>query len=109
MAGQARLPPCGFWWSILLWSAPEPDFGPPFSGRRLLMGAHQRGVQPDIIVVRSIDQVIKHLLPDPGPGPAGEACMLTSSLAQSVISLPAELSVSPSSSLKLISFKLDCA
>jgi hypothetical protein len=45
------------------------------AGGRLLVGAHQREVERDIIVVRIVDEGIEHLFPDPGLGPAGEALM----------------------------------
>jgi len=64
---------CGFWWSILLGIAPEPDCGPPFSGRRLLVGAHQRRVEHEILVVAIGDQDLEDTLPNAALGPAREA------------------------------------
>jgi len=52
---------------------PEPDLWPPFSAGSLLVDAHERGVEHQILVVGIGGQRIEHPFPDPGLGPAGEA------------------------------------
>lgn len=66
MAGRG----CGSWWSARLWNAPAPEFGAPFSARRLLVDADQCGVEHQVLVVTILDQLGEDLLPDPRLGPA---------------------------------------
>src|SRR5262245_38509515 len=60
-------------WSILLWIAPEPGFGPPFSGRGLLVGTNQRGVEHEVFVLAVFGENVEDAFPDAALGPAGEA------------------------------------
>jgi hypothetical protein len=45
----------------------------PFSARGLLVDAHQRGIEHQVLVIGVAGERIEHLLPHPGLGPAGEA------------------------------------
>ena len=71
----------GFCWSILLWIAPEPGFGPPFSGRGLLVGTDQGGVEHEVLVVGVVDQRFEDPLPDARLGPSCEALVQALPLA----------------------------
>ena len=63
----------GFCWSILLWIAPEPGFGPPFSGRGLLVGTNQRSIEHEVFVFAVFGKNVEYAFPDAALGPSGEA------------------------------------
>ena len=52
--------------SVRLGNAPAPESWPPFSGRRLLVGANQGRVEHEVLVVAIFDQGFEDALPDPG-------------------------------------------
>ena len=87
----------GTWWLIHLWSAPKPDFGPPFSGRRLLVGAHQGAIEHETVVIGVRGQGGEYAFPDAGLGPARETLArgLPFAIALGQISSSAALRRSP--------------
>src|SRR5579862_3790479 len=52
---------------------PEPGFGPPFSGRCLLVGANQSGVEHEVLILAIFDESLEDTLPHAALGPAREA------------------------------------
>lgn len=60
---------------------PRAWFWPPFSGRRLLMGTDQGGVEHEILVLGIVDRRFEYALPHAGFGPPGEALMQALPLA----------------------------
>src|ERR1051325_8498616 len=70
-------------WSASMWilvvspprERPRAWLWPPLSGRRLLVGADQGGVEHEVLVLGIVDQGFENPFPHAGLGPTGEALM----------------------------------